>query len=81
MSSKDFPDSLTPFVTIIHSNSLLDYILFPYGTIVDKLLLVGQHLYVRVKDNVTYEFSLHLQQSCMPCSSYLDDLEMGDRWP
>ena len=60
---------------------LRDYILSPHGAVVDKLLLVGQHLHVRVKgplENVTYEFVLTSPTvSHMSCSFYLEGFKDG----
>ena len=45
----DFPDSLQPFVSIIH---LLDDTLCPYRAVIDKFLSVVQHLHVREKGSI-----------------------------
>ena len=47
-TSTDSPNSLLLFVSIIH----LDCILCPYTAVVDKFLLVSQHLHVHVKGSI-----------------------------
>ena len=60
------------------SAGLLDYILCLCRAGVDKFLLVGQHLLVRVRDSVTLEFVLApLAASRVSCSSYLDGFRDG----
>ena len=52
-ASMDFPDSLSPFVYLpLLPIGLQDYIRYPYRAVVDKFLLVGQHLHVCVKGSI-----------------------------
>ena len=78
--------TLSLVICLYHSSlptCLQDYILYPYRAVVDKFLLVVQHLDVRVKESigdVAYEFVLIFPaESHISCSSYLDGFWDG-RW-
>ena len=82
----DFHDSLS---TLVYYPSLpaglLDYFLYPYRTVVDKFLLVSQHLHIRVSGSIR-EHCLWVClyfSSCVPHVLFVFFwmvLEIGSRW-
>ena len=81
-ASPDFPNSHSPFVSLTHRSQQVPCL---YRAVVDKFLLVGQHLHVSVKGSIgkcRLWVCLLLQQcpACLVCLIWMV-LEMEGRCP
>ena len=85
-ASTDFPDTLSPLLSIVHRSQ---HVFHATSCISTELLLISSScspnpcmsVWRGPEENISYEFVFTSPAlSRVPCSSNLDDFEMGGRW-